>query len=115
MKADDQRVALAAEAALIEKNANYASEAQFEASNLWRTVQLWVTIPAAVLAAIAGGTALATTAGRLVAGCVAVVATSGPGQWAEHKGRLTRRERLTIKAGALCLGGAFTALLFGIG
>jgi hypothetical protein len=76
MKADDERAAIAAEAALIEKNANYASEAQFATSNLWRTVQLWVTIPAAVLAAIAGGTALATTAGRLVAGCMALAAAA---------------------------------------
>jgi hypothetical protein len=45
----------------------------------------------------------------------AVVAASAPASWPCTRGRLTRREWLTIGAGALCLGGAFTALLFGIG
>lgn len=73
---DDETTAVAVEAALIEKNAYYASEAQFVASSLWSATHLWVTIPAAILAAIAGGTALATTAGRLVAGGVALAAAA---------------------------------------
>lgn len=73
---DDERSAIATEAALIEKKATYASEAQFESSILWRTVQLWITIPAALLAALAGGTALASTAGRVIAGGVALAAAA---------------------------------------
>lgn len=72
----DRKAPIATEAALIERNATYASEAQFEAANLWRGVHLWVAIPAAVLAAIAGGTALVTTAGRLAAGAIALAAAA---------------------------------------
>jgi len=75
-KTDDERLAIATEATLIEKKATYASEAQIESSNLWRTVQLWITIPAAILAALAGGTALASTAGRVIAGVIALAAAA---------------------------------------
>ena len=46
---------------------------------------------------------------------VAELAGDEAGPRARRHGLVTRREWLMIGAAALCFGGAFTALLFGIG
>ncbi len=58
----------------IEEAAMFAAQAQFEQAKYWRAVNLALGVPAAVLAAVAGGTALASTAGRVAAGIIALVA-----------------------------------------
>jgi hypothetical protein len=66
--------AVGVELSRIEEAAMYAGQAQFEQAKYWRAVNLCLGVPAAILAAIAGGTALASTAGRVPAGIVALVA-----------------------------------------
>jgi hypothetical protein len=58
----------------IEEAAKWSAQGQLEAAKLWRTVNMWVGVPAALLAAIAGVTALASTTDRVVAGIVAIAA-----------------------------------------
>jgi hypothetical protein len=71
---DQQRQAIADELQRIEEGAEYSSNSQFEQAKLWRGTNLALGVPAAVLAAVAGGTALASTAGRVVAGILALCA-----------------------------------------
>ncbi len=58
----------------IEESAMFSAQAQFEQAKYWRTVNLILGVPAGVLAAVAGATALASTTGRVAAGIVALVA-----------------------------------------
>jgi hypothetical protein len=58
----------------IEEGAEHSSQSQFEQAKLWRGTNLVLGVPAAVLAAVAGGTALASTAGRVAAGILALCA-----------------------------------------
>lgn len=58
----------------IEESATFSAQAQFEQAKYWRAVNLILGVPAAVLAAIAGATALASTTGRMAAGVIALVA-----------------------------------------
>jgi fermentation-respiration switch protein FrsA (DUF1100 family) len=58
----------------IEESTTYSSQSQFEQAKLWRGINLLFGVPAAVLAAVAGATALASTSGRLAAGIIALVA-----------------------------------------
>jgi hypothetical protein len=58
----------------IEESARFSAQAQFEQAKYWRAVNLTLGVPAAVLAAVAGGTALASTTGRVAAGIIALVA-----------------------------------------
>jgi len=58
----------------IEESATFSAQAQFEQAKYWRAVNLILGVPAAVLAAIAGATALASTTGRVAAGIIALVA-----------------------------------------
>lgn len=51
----------------------YSAQIQFEQAKQWRGVNLALGLPASALAAVAGATALADTAGRLVAGVLALV------------------------------------------
>jgi hypothetical protein len=71
---DQRRKAIADELARIEEGAEYSSNSQFEQAKLWRGTNLVLGVPAAVLAAVAGATALATTAGRVAAGILALCA-----------------------------------------
>lgn len=54
----------------------YGAQMQFEQSKLWRSVNLSLGIPASLLAAASGATALAATAGRIAAGITALVAAA---------------------------------------
>lgn len=58
----------------IEESAMLSAQAQFEQAKYWRGINLTLGVPAAVLAAIAGATALASTTGRIAAGIIALVA-----------------------------------------
>jgi hypothetical protein len=71
---DQPREAMKEELERIEEGAEYSSNSQFEQAKLWRGTNLVLGVPAAVLAAVAGGTALASTAGRVVAGVLALCA-----------------------------------------
>ena len=54
----------------------YGAQMQFEQSKLWRSVNLGLGVPASVLAAASGATALASTTGRVIAGVIALVAAA---------------------------------------
>lgn len=69
-----QRAALRDELSRIEESTKWSAQMQFEATKLWRGVNLALGIPASVLAALAGATALATSTGRVAAGIVALSA-----------------------------------------
>jgi hypothetical protein len=58
----------------IEESAMLSAQAQFEQAKFWRAVNLALGVPAAVLAAVAGATALASTTGRVAAGIIALTA-----------------------------------------
>lgn len=51
-----------------------SAQSQFEQAKYWRAVNLILGVPASAFAAVAGATALASTAGRVAAGIVALVA-----------------------------------------
>lgn len=55
----DSHRAIAQEADRIHESALYSSQGQFEQAKLWRLINLLFGVPAAALAAISGGTALA--------------------------------------------------------
>ena len=71
---DSTKDAIGRQLSNIEEAVKWSAQGQLEAAKLWRTVNLWVGVPAALLAGIAGVTALASTAGRIVAGIIAVAA-----------------------------------------
>ncbi len=66
------RAAIRAELARIEESCMYSSQGQFEASKTWRGWNRWLGSAAAVLAAVAGSTALASDSLRLVVGGLAL-------------------------------------------
>jgi hypothetical protein len=70
----ERRRAIEAELKRLEESAKYSSQGQFEQMKQWRVVNLTVGLPASVLAAISGATALASTAGRIWAGILALAA-----------------------------------------
>ncbi|GGX77261.1 hypothetical protein GCM10010298_48140 [Streptomyces microflavus] len=51
----------------------YSAQMQFEAAKHWRGLHLMLGIPASLLAAVAGTTALVESAGRIAAGILALV------------------------------------------
>lgn len=69
-----RRTAIEAELHRLEESATYSSQMQFEQAKLWRGVNLGLGLPASTLAAVSGATALASTAGRLAAGVLALAA-----------------------------------------
>lgn len=71
---DAQRKAIEVELLRMEEGATYSSQSQFEQAKLWRGTNLVLGVPAAALAAVAGATALASTAGRVWAGILALLA-----------------------------------------
>jgi hypothetical protein len=70
------RTAIEQELRRIEETAMYGAQMQFEQTKFWRSVNLSLGIPASVLAAASGATALAVTTGRIAAGIVALVAAA---------------------------------------
>lgn len=74
MIGDSQRKEIAHELRRLEEDATYASQSQFETSKYWRLWHWLLGIPAAVLAAIAGFTGLASVAGRVPAAILALIA-----------------------------------------
>lgn len=73
---EDRRRALRAELERLEESATYSGQGQFEQAKFWGSINLWLGVPASVLAAAAGGTALADTAGRIPAGIIALAAAA---------------------------------------
>ena len=69
-----RREAIRLELLRLEESAMYSSQGQFEQAKIWRGVNLGLGVPASVLAAISGATALAAEAGRLTAGVLALIA-----------------------------------------
>jgi hypothetical protein len=72
----NRRQELSDELDRLEESAMCSSQAQFEMTKHWRHVNYWLGVPASLLAAGAGGTALAATAGRFVAGVLALAAAA---------------------------------------
>lgn len=70
----ERRQSISVELERLEESAKYSAQSQFEQAKRWRVINLWLGVPASGLAAVAGATALVTAAGRVAAGCVALVA-----------------------------------------
>lgn len=70
----ERRNQLDTELQRLEESAMYSAQIQFESAKQWRSVNLVLGLPASVLAALAGATALASTTGRIVAGVLALAA-----------------------------------------
>lgn len=66
--------ALSAESERIQEDAQYSARAHFEAAALWSRAHYWIGVPAAVLAAIAGASAIADRAE--IAGIVGILVTA---------------------------------------
>jgi hypothetical protein len=71
---DRRRNAINAELMRLEESAMFGAQMQFEQTKYWRGVNLGLGLPASVLAAVSGATALAATAGRIAAGILALAA-----------------------------------------
>lgn len=71
-----RRQAIEAELHRLEESAKDSAQSQFELAKRWRAVNLSLGIPASLLAAIAGGTALAVPGWEVVAGILALVAAA---------------------------------------
>jgi len=71
-----RRTAIEAELKRIEESAMYSAQIQFEQTKQWRGVNLALGLPASVLAAVSGATALAATTGRVIAGILALASAA---------------------------------------
>jgi hypothetical protein len=67
-----RRKAINDELQRLEESAMYSAQMQFELTKQWRGVNLSLGLPAAVLAAVSGATALVSTTGRIPAGILAL-------------------------------------------
>jgi membrane protein YdbS with pleckstrin-like domain len=74
--ADARRAAISAELARLEESTLYSAQNQFEQAKQWRGINLVLGVPASVLAAVAGATALASAANRFWAGVLALAAAA---------------------------------------
>lgn len=70
-----RRSAIEAELRRLEEGAKYSGQMQFELTKQWRRVNLLLGLPASVLAGISGAAALVSTAGRVPAGILALIAS----------------------------------------
>jgi hypothetical protein len=70
---------LADEAQRLEESVAQSGQNQFEQAKFWRGINLVLGVPAAVLAAISGGTGLAGVAGRIPAAILALIAAGFSG------------------------------------
>ncbi len=77
----------------------FSAQGQFEQAKMWRGINLILGVPASVLAAIAGAAALANTAGRTVAGVLALV-SAGLGAILTSINPSQRMSRATVAANA---------------
>jgi hypothetical protein len=71
-----RRQAIDTELLRLEESARDSSQSQFEQTKRWRGVNLGLGLPASLLAAASGATALAATAGRITAGVLAILAAA---------------------------------------
>jgi len=71
---DRRRKAIQDELKKLEESAMYSAQMQFEQTKQWRGVNLSLGLPASILAAVSGATALASTTGRITAGILALAA-----------------------------------------
>ena len=71
----DSHRAIATEAERMHESALYSAQGQFEQAKLWRLINLLFGVPAAVLAAVSGGTSLSGHLGALV-GVLALIAAA---------------------------------------
>jgi hypothetical protein len=78
---DTRLQAIAAELHRIEENARYSAQSQFEQAKYWRGINLAFGIPTSILAALAGGTGLASVNLRIFAAWLALAAA---GAWRSH-------------------------------
>jgi hypothetical protein len=85
------------ELARIEEAARYSAQSQFVQAKTWRLVNLVIGIPSAVLAAIAGGTILASTGYRALAGILAL-ASAGLGAIVTTLNAARRAEQAHVSA-----------------
>lgn len=69
-----RRKAIEDELQRLEESAKYSAQAQFELTKQWRGINLTLGLPASVLAAVSGATALISTTGRIPAGILALAA-----------------------------------------
>jgi hypothetical protein len=60
----------------LEESAMYGAQMQFEQTKHWRGVNLGLGLPASILAAVSGATALAVTTGRIAAGILALTSAA---------------------------------------
>ena len=74
--AEARRSAISAELQRLEESAQFSAQAQFEQAKFWRGVHLLFGVPAAVLAAIAGATGLASVTNRVSAAYLALAAAA---------------------------------------
>jgi hypothetical protein len=72
LRPEGRRKAIQDELERLEESAMYSAQIQFEASKQWRGLNLGLGVPASVLAAVSGATALAATTGRIIAGVLAL-------------------------------------------
>lgn len=70
----DLRAALIDESARVEEDCLFSAKGHFEAAALWGRAHYWIGIPATVLAAVAGGSAVADHTG--IAAAVGLVVTA---------------------------------------
>ncbi len=73
---DNQRTAIEDELRRIEESATFSSQSQFAQAKLWQSVNLIVGLPAALLAAVSGGAALAGLVGKDAAAGIALGAAA---------------------------------------
>lgn len=71
-----RRQAIECELHRLEESATYSAQIQFEQAKRWRGVNLGLGIPASLLAAVAGGTALAVDGWETIAGIVALLSAA---------------------------------------
>lgn len=73
---ETRRASIRDELRRLEESAMYSAQNQFEQAKQWRSINLTLGLPASVLAAVAGATALADTAGRVPAGVLALASAA---------------------------------------
>lgn len=73
---EPRRRAIGRELERLEESAKFSAQIQFEQAKRWRGVNLSLGLPASVLAAVSGATALAVTTGRIAAGVIALAAAA---------------------------------------
>ncbi|MFE7745124.1 SLATT domain-containing protein [Nocardia sp. NPDC057455] len=72
----DRRQAIDEELQRLEESAMYSAQNQFEQAKQWRGVNLFLGLPASVLAAVSGAAALASTANAFWAGVLALASAA---------------------------------------